>query len=194
MPCRLSMFACLLVVGLSIGCQPTPAAMPWDDPLAALPPHDLGPVNPNRPPPEMARAVATRGFQDARSAQGDAARAMMYQEAMSGDTPLARRCLHRLDEVRPEWVRFARGNCREAVIGSLATPATARIAAPPLIVFASYDRTADVTTLDALAGKVDAQNLYGAMMRWDFYVSWSKQGPPDAPGDWTSNGVLVSPP
>ena len=60
--------------------------------------------------------------------------------------------------------------------------------------FASYDRTADVTTLDALAGKVDAQNLYVATLRWDFYVSWSKQGPPDGDAPWKAASVLVVPP
>lgn len=79
----------LVVTGLT-GCQPmtnvSQPVEPWAVP--AMPQHDLGPLNPSNPPPDMARAVSNYGFQDARSARSDAVQAMLYQQAMSGDTPL----------------------------------------------------------------------------------------------------------
>jgi hypothetical protein len=181
----------LIIVVLALaGCQATPTAPAIPTP----PPHDLGPISTTEASPELRQAVATRGFQEAMAADEGPWKVHLLETAMSGDTPLAQRFQHRIDEVRPEWMEFVKSNCADPVIDSLATPATAKIAATPRFIFASYDRTSDVTTLDALCGKVDAQNMFGAMLRLDFYVTWSKSGPPDINGPWQVKYVFVAAP
>lgn len=93
---------------------------------------------------------------------------------------------HEHVETPPEAKEVALAQYRSAVLGVLPTPATARFSGQPIVVSGRDPDTKEVTVV--AMGYVDAENEYGALLRYMYDVEWMKRR-----DGWVVSNARVSP-